>query len=397
MTSPSQTPCFSALNVPIHRASTVVFEDTAAFLGRKSRLFDGFSYGLYGTPTTRSLESAVAQIEGGTRCIVVPSGLASITQPTLALLSPGDHVIVADCVYGPTREHCSNLLQRWGIRVDYMASDSADIRPLLTDRTRLVILESPGSFTMEIQDITSIAEQAHAVGALVLADNTWGFGCTNLFTHGVDIVSTALSKYASGHSDVCMGAITVRDEALFRQLKSAVAAMGLGVSSDDAYLVLRGLGTLDVRLREQSASALRLSQWLRKQTCVNAVMNPSDPQDASHDRFKRYFNSSNGLVSIVTNRQDLGGVASMIDGMHRFRIGASWGGIESLVAISELSGLRTASHHGTPQYVVRLHLGLEPYEDLQADVEAALQRLCNAPLDEGPAAKREHHTIARNL
>lgn len=395
LTHARQPARFSALNVPVHRASTVVFDDTASFLSRRSQLFDGFSYGLYGTPTTRSLEAEIARLEGGTRCIVLPSGLAAITQPTLALLNPGDHVMVADCVYGPTREHCASLLRRWGVRVDFVASDCSDISALLTERTRLVILESPGSYSMEMQDIAAIARQAHAAGAWVLADNTWGFACTDLFEHGVDIVATALSKYASGHSDVCMGSVTVRDEVLFRKLKSAVAGMGLGVSSDDAYLVLRGLRTLDVRLDTQSDCAVRMAQWLRAQPGVAAVLNPADPQDAGHERFRRFFRRGNGLLSLVPQRQDLGALAAMIDGMTHFRIGASWGGTESLVALADLSGVRSAPSGATPNYVVRLHLGLEPYEVLQQDVDAALQRMRRAeagvvhalPADPAPWSK----------
>lgn len=375
----SATPAFRSLTVAVHRASTVVFDDTASFLARRSQLFDGFSYGLYGTPTTRALEDEVARIEGGTRSIVVPSGLAAITLPTLGLLTPGDHVIVADCVYGPTREHCASLLRRWGVRVDFMPADADGIAPLLTDRTRLVILESPGSYSLEIQDIAAISAQAHAAGARVLADNTWGFGSSRLFEHGVDIVCTALSKYAAGHSDVCMGSITVRDEALFRQLKVAVAGMGSGVSSDDAYLVLRGLATLDARLDRHAAHALRASAWLRDQSGVVRVLNPADPADSGHDRFRRFFSRGNGLVSFVPERQDLGSLAAMIDGLEHFRIGASWGGTESLVALADLSMARSAASRGGPALVVRLHFGVEPVEPLLQDLAAGLQRLRAAP------------------
>lgn len=389
-------PAFSALTVAVHRASTVVFDDTASFLARRSRLFDGFSYGLYGTPTTRALEEAVAAIEGGTRSIVVPSGLAAITHPTLALLSPGDHVIVADCVYGPTREHCASLLRRWGVRVDFMAAEAGaeSFASLLTDRTRLVILESPGSYSMEIQDLAGIAERAHAAGAWVMADNTWGFGSSRLFEHGVDIVSTALSKYAAGHSDVCMGAITLNDEALFRRLKAAIAGMGLGVSGDDAYLVMRGLATLDMRLDVQAARALQASRWLREQPGVATVLNPADPADASHVRFLRYFRRGNGLVSFVPQRQDLEALAAMIDGLQHFRIGASWGGTESLVALADLSTARSAPQRSTPMYVVRLHFGLEPIEALLQDLDAALARLRDAPL---PAASPAHAPTSMSL
>lgn len=383
-TTPAGTgvPRFNALNVPVHRASTVVFDDTASFLARRSQLFDGFSYGLYGTPTTRALEAAVCAIEGGTRTLLVPSGLAAVTHPTLALLTPGDQVLVADCVYGPTREHAVAMLRRLGMRVDFFASDASDIRPLLSDRARLVILESPGSYSMEIQDIAALCEQAHAAGARVLADNTWGFGNTALFAHGVDIVASALSKYGGGHSDVCMGSVTVRDEELFRRLKTVFAGLGTGVSADDAYLVSRGLATLDVRLAEQARRGVTVSRWLRRRAQalgVALVMNPADSDDAGYARFSRYFTRGNGLLGFVPERQDVGALAAMLDGMTRFRLGASWGGTESLVALADLSSARSVRLGLPGPWVVRLHVGLEPFQDLLDDLAQGLQRLAAHP------------------
>ena len=373
---------FNALNVPVHRASTVVFDDTASFLARRTQLFDGFSYGLYGTPTTRALEAAVAETEGGTRTLLVPSGLAAVTHPVLGLLTPGDQVLIADCVYGPTREHAVSTLRRMGMRVDFFAADSADIRPLLSERARLVILESPGSYSLEIQDIAALCKQAHAAGARVLADNTWGFGNTDLFAHGVDIVATALSKYAGGHSDVCMGSVTVRDEDLFRRLKTFFAGLGTGVSSDDAYLISRGLATLDVRLAEQSRRGVLVSHWLRERAekfALAAVLNPADPSDVGHPRFKHYFRRGNGLVSFVPACQDVGAMAAMLDGLTRFRIGASWGGTESLVAVADLSAARSVRLGLPGPWVVRLHIGLEPIQKLLDDLLLGLQRLAAYP------------------
>lgn len=377
---------FNALNVAVHRASTVVFDNTAAFLARRSQLFDGFSYGLYGTPTTRALETTVARIEGGTRAMLLPSGLAALTHTTLALLTPGDQVLVADCVYGPTREHCASTLRRLGIRVDFFAPDAADIRPFIDDRTRLVILESPGSYSLEVQDIAALCAQAHAAGALVMADNTWGFGSTDLFAHGVDIVATALSKYASGHSDVCMGSVTVRVEALFRKLKASFAALGAGVSSDDAYLVQRGISTLDVRLAEHARRGVAVSRWLRQQPGIAAVLNPADPEDSGHARFQLYFARGNGLVSFVPQRHDLPALAAMIDGLEHFRIGASWGGTESLVALADLSSSRSVRARAAGSFVVRLHIGLEPFDALLEDLALGLDRLRAHPcVEEMPA------------
>jgi cystathionine beta-lyase len=366
---------FTALTVPVHRASTLVFDNTADFLARKSQLFDGFSYGLYGTPTTRALEENIAAVEGGNRTVVVPSGLAALTHPMLALLSAGDHILVADCVYGPTREFCNSVLKKMGITASYFAADAASISDLLQNNTRLVVLESPGSFTMQIQEISTICSEAHAAGALVMLDNAWGFGNTNMFDHGVDIVSTALSKYASGHSDVCMGSITVRSESLYRQIKTFVTGIGAGVASDDAFLVLRGLRTLSIRLAEHAVRGLQLTEWLRGRPEVSAVINPAHPDDRQYVRFSRYFKAGNGLVTVILHNQELARISAMLDGLTHFRIGASWGGTDSLIAIADLASTRSVQPWPQGRYAVRLHIGLEPLELLYADLEAGFTRL----------------------
>lgn len=366
---------FKSLTVPVHRASTLVFDDAAAFLKRKSRLFDGYSYGLYGTPTTRSLETRVARIEGGERSVVVPSGLAAITHPLLALLGTGDHVLVADCVYGPTREFIASVLARLGVEASFIPADAASIAGQLRPTTRMVVLESPGYYSMEIQDIGRICQEARAAGCRVLLDNAWGFGASRMFEHGIDLVCTPLSKYASGHSDVCMGAITVRDESLFRQIKSFTAAIGTGVSSDDAYLVLRGLETLDVRLAEHARRGLAVSEWLAQQPQVARVINPALPGDMQHARFQQYFSSGNGLLSVLLEETRLPAVSAMLDGYQHFRIGGSYGGTHSLVAIADLSAARTAGPQAGVGLLVRYHIGLEPLEALMDDLRAGFERL----------------------
>lgn len=365
---------FQSLTTPVHRASTLVFANTATFLQRKSQLFDGYSYGLYGTPTTRALEAAVADIEGGQRTVVVPSGLAAITHPLLALLKSGDHVLAADCVYGPTREFLLTVLARLGIEVTFIAADAESIAAQLRPTTRLVVLESPGYYTMEIQDIAPICEQAHAAGCLVLLDNAWGFGASRMFEHGIDLVCTPLSKYASGHSDVCMGAITVRDDALFRQIKTFTAAVGSGVSSDDAYLVLRGLETLSVRLAEHARQGLAVSEWMATQPQVARVFNPALPGDTQHARYRKYFSSGNGLFSVLLREARLPALSAMLDGYRHFRIGASYGGTHSLVAIANLDAARTAGSSPPRGYVLRYHVGLEPLDTLLDDLRAGFER-----------------------
>jgi len=370
---------FNALNLPVHRASTLVFESTEAFLSRKSQLYDGYSYGLYGTPTTRALEDQVAQIEGGLRSILLPSGLAALTHTLLTLVQSGDQVLVADCVYGPVREFCASTLGRLGVTVDFLPAGADSIAPFLTSKTRIVVLESPGSFTMEIQDIATICAEAHRREVRVMLDNTWGFGNASMFQHGVDIVCTALSKYASGHSDVCMGSITVSDDALYRKLKKFVSGVGSGVSSDDAYLVSRGLSTLEIRLREHQIRGLELARWLRARTEVERVINPADPEDPYHERYDKYFTGGNGLVSFVLKCNALPAIARMLDGFKYFKIGASWGGTSSLVALADLSGIRSLEQFPKETYVLRIHIGLEPLEALYADLDAGFGRFNNAP------------------
>lgn len=376
----NNAPKFNALNLPIHRASTLVFDTTEAFLSRKSQLFDGFSYGLYGTPTTKALEEQIAFVEGGQRAVLVPSGLAALTLSMLAFLQAGDHVLVADCVYGPTREFCQTILKKMGVAVTFFAAGADNLHSLITEKTKLVVLESPGSFTMEIQDIASICDEAHAAHALVMMDNTWGFGNARMFDHGVDLVCTALSKYASGHSDVCMGSVTVNDEALYRKLKTFVTGSGIGVSSDDAYLVMRGLSTLEIRLAEHAKRGLALTRWLRGRAEVSTVLNPADLDDAYFSRFDRYFSRGNGLVSLTLHDQNFDSISALLDGLQYFRLGNSWGGTTSLAALSDLSGVRTTTPWHKGSYILRLHMGLEPVELLYEDLQKGFARLtANSP------------------
>lgn len=368
-------PEFEALTVPVHRATTVVYRSAHEFLNRSNRLLEGFSYGLYGNPTVKTLEWRVSEIEGGTHTMLVPSGLAAISLPILSYLRCGDHILIADCVYGPTKELCKGLLTRFGITHSIFPSDAGSIEPWLNDQTRLVLLESPGSYTMEIQDIAAIAAQAHDHGAIVMMDNTWGFGRTNMFDHGVDIVSTALSKYASGHSDVCLGACTVANTELFDSLRSALIVLGIGVSSDDAYLVLRGLQTLDIRLSHHARHGYDVAKWLSSHPAIDTVFYPALESDSQHARYKRYFTGSNGVISLILKERDQRRIEMFVDALRVFKIGASWGGTQSLVAITNMTDARAARHWPETPWVIRLHIGLEPLATLIKDLENALNLL----------------------
>lgn len=366
---------FRQLYPPVYRAATILFPDTAAFLDRQNQLLDGFSYGLQGTPTTRALEDRIASIEGGTRSILLPSGLAAITHPLLALCAAGDHILIVDCAYGASRTFASSTLHKMGVRTEFVASDLASIRDRLRPETRIVLLESPGYYTMEIQDIAAIAAEAHAAGARVMIDNTWGFGATNMFAHGADICCTALSKYAAGSGDLCLGSVTVADPALFRELKSFCAALGAGVSSDEAYLVLRGLDSLEVRLREHACRADEFGRWLTSHPAVARVLSPPLPTDRFHSRYRQYFRSGNGLFSVLLHDAGLEPIRSMLDGFRQFRIGASWGSPHSLVAITEPARNRHVDRWDDGTFLVRLHIGLEPLDLLRSDLEEGLARL----------------------
>jgi cystathionine beta-lyase len=368
-------PDFEALTVPVHRATTVVYRSAHEFLNRSQRLLEGFSYGLYGNPTVKTLEWRVSEVEGGTHTMLVPSGLAAITLPLLACLRCGDHVLIADCVYGPTKEFCKGVLSRFGITHSIFPSDAGSIEPWLNDQTRLVLLESPGSYSMEIQDISVIAAQARGHGALVMMDNTWGFGRTNLFEHGIDIVSTALSKYASGHSDVCLGACTVSGPELFDRLRTSMILLGIGVSADDAYLVLRGLQTLDVRLNHHARHGYDVAKWLTTHPAVDTVFYPALETDSQHARYKRFFSGSNGVISLVLKERDPARIECFVDALRVFRIGASWGGTQSLIALTNMADARTAGRWPQGPWVIRLHIGLEPLATLIEDLENAFDLL----------------------
>jgi cysteine-S-conjugate beta-lyase len=364
-----EMPDFMGFSVPVYRASTLKFDTVEDFTNRRSRLFDGFSYGLYGTPTVRYLEQEISNLEGGKYCIATPSGLSAVNLPMLALLKSGDHLLVAQNAYGTTREFCNEFLARIGITHSLIPANADSIKSWITPATRLVMLESPGSYTMEIQDMANIAREAHEHGALVSLDNAWGLGLTRPFEYGIDIVCNALSKYAGGHSDVCMGSVTVADRGLYERLKTTSFVLGNGVSSDDASLVLRGLQTLNVRLAEHRRRSLVVADWLMKQPGVARVICPHHPDDGQYERFSRYFNGGNGLLSVILRPVPDIRVMELVERFRMFKIGASWGGTHSLVAPIRASAFPWLSEQERDSWLLRLHIGLEPFDALLHDLE----------------------------
>jgi cystathionine beta-lyase len=369
---------FSGLSTPVHHASTVLFSSVKAFRERRIHVYDGYVYGLTGTPTTMTLAARIAQLEGGHRSVLAPSGLSAITVVYLALLKQGDHVLVPDNVYGPSRELCRKLLAGMGIETTfYDPLAGSAIATALRDNTKLLWVEAPGSITMEVPDVPAIAAAAHARGALVAIDNTWSAGLYfKPFTKGCDISVQAVTKYIGGHADLMMGAITAKDEALYRRLKDMAGVLGLGAAPEDCFLALRGLPTMAARLRQHQASALTIATWLAERSEVKWVLHPAFEDCPGHAIWKRDFTGSSGLFSIVL-REQFGApdVERMVDQLRYFKIGASWGGPVSLALLLQPRDMRSATTWTEPGQLVRFNIGLEDPEDLLADLESGLARL----------------------
>jgi len=374
---------FESLATPVHRASTVVFPTVAAYQGRRDEIYDGFSYGLYGTPTSRELETRLARLEGAQRTLALPSGFSAIALTTLAAVSPGQEVLFPDTTYDTVRPFADTFLAGLGIGSRYYDPMlGAHIADHLRDETALVWVESPGSMSMEVQDVPAIAAAAHARGAKVAADNTWATPLRfKALAHGVDFSVCALSKYVAGHSDVMMGSVSVADVALYRRLKDYSRFLGLGVSADESSLVLRGLETLAIRMDRAEQSAGRLAAWAATQPGVAEVRFPALPSSPGHAVFKRDFTGGAGLFSVFLEPWTRPVLAEAVESLKLFAIGASWGGTRSLVAVLDRPPLRTVAHLPHQGPVVRFSIGLEDADDLQADLATAFRRIAAARPD----------------
>ncbi|MEH2541810.1 cystathionine beta-lyase [Bradyrhizobium sp. AZCC 1577] len=373
---------FASLAVPTYRASTIVFDSAEEYRNRGKRAPDGYSYGLYGTPTTRELEQKLTALENGVRTFLTPSGQASNAFALLALLSAGDRLLMADNVYPATRDFADRDLRKFGIDTIFFDPTSPeDLAGKLRDGAKMVWCEQPGSTTMEVTDLPRLAELSHAAGALVGCDNTWATPL-NLkpLDLGADIVTEALTKYVAGHSDVFMGSITVRDEKFVETMRSTLGRYGIGASPDDASLVLRGMETLAVRLSYSSRVATDIASWLASQPLVEAVLFPPLPQSPGHTLWKRDFRGASGVFSVIFRRGMAARVPQALDTLRIFSIGASWGGTRSLVAPMPVIQHRSVTPWPHDDLVLRFSIGLEAEQDLHADVERLLQRLSADPL-----------------
>ncbi|WP_309644954.1 cystathionine beta-lyase [Phenylobacterium sp.] len=354
---------------PIQKGSTVLLPNAAALYDDEAFI----TYGRAGLAAHDSLRSALAEMEGAEEVQLYPSGLAAFTGAMLAVLKAGDEVLVTDNIYKPSRRFCDQVLARYGVGVRYFDPRTApqDLLALAGDATRLIALESPGSLTFEMQDITAIAALAKARGVLTLADNTWGAGYLyKPLAHGVDISVQALTKYVGGHSDAFMGSAAVADKTLARKLEDGVHNMGWAVSPEDAYQMLRGLRTLPVRLEQQGGAALRIAAWLAQQPQVAEVIHPALPGARDHELWKRDYTGACGLFGFVLRPAPERAVNAFLDALELFGLGFSWGGFESL-AIS--CDPQLGKRKSTPKFagpLMRLHIGLEHPDDLMADLRA---------------------------
>ncbi|MEI9992808.1 MAG: cystathionine beta-lyase [Rhizomicrobium sp.] len=364
---------FGVVNTPVYRASTILYPDIATLDAHAMP----FTYGRRGNPTVRSLEAAICELEGAAKTVLAGSGLNAVATAILAVCGAGDHLLVADSCYAPTRAFCDKTLKRFGVETTYYDPlIGAGIAALFKPNTRAVFCESPGSLTFEVQDVPAIAEVAHARGAAVLLDNTWA---TPLhfaaLAKGADLSIQAVTKYIGGHADVMMGYVAANERYAAR-LSDLHGNMGMYVSGDDCFLALRGLRTLGVRLKRHQQTALALAGWLEGRPEVARVLYPALPSDPGHALWTRDFSGACGLFGVVLKPASHAQIAALMDGMAHFGIGFSWGGYESLIVPSHLA--RTVAPLALEGPLIRIHAGLEDPADLIADLSAGLERLREA-------------------
>lgn len=359
---------FGFVNPPVVHGSTVLFPDAATMKSRNQP----YTYGTRGTPTTDALANAINELEGSAGTILVPSGLAAVTVPLLAFLSSGDHLLMIDTIYNPSRRFADTVLKRMGVEVEYYNPERAeDIQELIKPNTRVIFTEAPGSNTFEMQDIPAIARIAKAHDIITMIDNTWA---TPLFfkplDHGVDISIHAATKYPAGHSDVLMGTVSA-SEKTWDQLRDTQLTLGICAAPDDTYQTLRGLRTMGVRLQRHQESTFDLARWLETRDEVHAVLHPGLESHPGHALWKRDFCGASGIFSIVLKAQGEKAAHAFLDALDIFGLGYSWGGFESLAVHVNIDD-RTCSARDYGGPIIRLQIGMEDTVDLRADIERGL-------------------------
>ena len=363
---------FGIINPPVYHASTVAFPTMAAQREARKTPNESFVYGRRGSPTSFAFEEAVTALEGGARTIAVGSGLAAIVGAMLAFVSAGDHVLVCDSSYRPTRNLCENFLKRFGVATDYYDPliSGKDIAALIRPETKVIYVESPGSHSFEVQDVPAIVEAAHKRGVKVIMDNTWSAGVFfKPFEHGVDVSVHAATKYFVGHSDTMLGTITGTSETIDALFES-IHVLGYNVAPDDAYLGLRGMRTLAVRIKRHETNTLKVAEWLAGRPEIERVLHPAFPSCPGHEFWKRDFTGSSGLFSVVFKKATPAAIEALVDRLELFALGGSWGGFESLVLPTNVA--RSAVPFDGDGRCVRFHVGLENADDLIEDLGEGL-------------------------
>ena len=367
---------YRSLASPVFRGSTTLFPDAASVDDRWDQYEAGYTYGLYGTPTTLELAGKICELEKGHRTIITPGGQGAIALINLAFLKSGDHILIPESVYTPNRKLARHVLRRFGVDAGFYPPEiGSGIKDLLRENTKLVWCESPGSITMEIEDVPAIVQAAHDRGVLVVLDNTWSAGIYfDAFAHGVDITMQALTKYVGGHSDLLMGSVTVKDAKLYQQLGATQQLLGSAASPDDCGLALRGMRTMAVRLKHIEASASQVVRWLATRPEIERVLHPALEGSPGHELWKRDFTGSTGVFSVVFKAEATKGeVLAFVDALELFEIGYSWGGVTSLAVAYDFHGSKGRPNYG--HRIVRLNVGLEDPEDLIADLEHSLEQV----------------------
>ncbi len=365
------------VNPPIYRASTVTFPTVKDMKDAERTKFDTTFYGVHGTPTTFALEKAMAEIEGGFRAVSVASGLAAITTALITFLKNGDHLLMVDSVYGPTRNFCNTTLKGFGVETTYYDPLIGDkIGDLIKPETRIIFTESPGSYTFEVQDIPGIVKIAKKHSIKVMIDNTWSAGYYfKPFDHGVDISIQATTKYQAGHADVILGHIIAQEKEDWLKLKHTAVTLGQAVAPDVCYLALRGIRTLGVRLEEHQSSAIKIAHWLSNRPEIETVLHPALSSCPGHEFWRRDFSGSSGLFSIVLKNFSTQQVNAMLDNMDYFAMGYSWGGFESLIVPCDPTKIRSATKWSGNGPLLRIHVGQEDVQDLIEDLKRGFMRL----------------------
>jgi cystathionine beta-lyase len=358
------------VNPAVYHASTITFPTVKALHERDQP----YTYGRKGTPTSRAVETAIAALEGGHDCKISSSGLAAVTTTLLAFLKTGEHLLIPDTVYYPVRQLCDTVLKGLGIETTYYDPlIGRGIASLIRANTKVVYCESPGSQTMEVQDIPAIADVAHGKNCIMILDNTWAGGFYfNAFAHGCDVSVQAATKYIVGHSDAMLGS-TVCNEKTWGRFKQAFETMGQFAGPDDMYLALRGLRTMSVRLERHMRNATAVAEWLRGRSEVESVLYPALSNAPGHETWKRDFTGASGLFSVVLKLASEKTLAAMLDNLSLFGMGFSWGGFESLVV--PFKPVRTATTWTAPGPCLRFHIGLESPDDLIDDLKQGFERL----------------------